>query len=100
MVDGLGDDLQNVVIVPFCRPESEIDLNSSNQNIDQTEKDNTIQKASSAKEMFMSQFLALGENVSERDELVYQQLPFDHPLFIMYSSGTTGKPKCIVIINN
>ncbi len=26
----------------------------------------------------------------------YEQLPFDHPLFIMFSSGTTGKPKCIV----
>ncbi|MDG2461602.1 MAG: acetoacetate--CoA ligase [Luminiphilus sp.] len=26
----------------------------------------------------------------------YRQLPFDHPLFIMYSSGTTGAPKCIV----
>jgi acetoacetyl-CoA synthetase len=26
----------------------------------------------------------------------YQALPFDHPLFIMFSSGTTGKPKCIV----
>ena len=22
--------------------------------------------------------------------------PFNHPLFIMFSSGTTGKPKCIV----
>jgi len=26
----------------------------------------------------------------------YAQLPFDHPLFIMFSSGTTGVPKCIV----
>jgi len=26
----------------------------------------------------------------------FEQLPFDHPLFIMYSSGTTGAPKCIV----
>jgi acetoacetyl-CoA synthetase len=26
----------------------------------------------------------------------YAQLPFDHPLFILYSSGTTGVPKCIV----
>jgi len=26
----------------------------------------------------------------------YEQVPFDHPLFIMYSSGTTGKPKCMV----
>ena len=24
------------------------------------------------------------------------RLPFDHPLFVMYSSGTTGVPKCIV----
>ncbi|MBI2981810.1 MAG: acetoacetate--CoA ligase [Deltaproteobacteria bacterium] len=26
----------------------------------------------------------------------FAQLPFDHPLYIMYSSGTTGAPKCIV----
>ena len=26
----------------------------------------------------------------------FKQLPFDHPLYIMYSSGTTGVPKCIV----
>ena len=26
----------------------------------------------------------------------FAQLPFDHPLFILFTSGTTGKPKCIV----
>jgi len=26
----------------------------------------------------------------------YAMLPFDHPLYILYSSGTTGVPKCIV----
>jgi acetoacetyl-CoA synthetase len=30
------------------------------------------------------------------EPLQFAQLPFDHPLYIMYSSGTTGKPKCIV----
>ncbi len=29
-------------------------------------------------------------------ELKFEQLPFDHPVFIMFSSGTTGKPKCMV----
>ena len=29
-------------------------------------------------------------------EIEFEQLPFDHPLYIMYSSGTTGAPKCIV----
>ena len=28
--------------------------------------------------------------------LEFVSLPFDHPLYIMYSSGTTGAPKCIV----
>jgi acetoacetyl-CoA synthetase len=28
--------------------------------------------------------------------LTFTPLPFDHPLYIMYSSGTTGIPKCIV----
>ena len=28
--------------------------------------------------------------------LVYERLPFDHPLYILFSSGTTGAPKCIV----
>ena len=31
------------------------------------------------------------------DETIdFIQVPFGHPLYIMYSSGTTGKPKCMV----
>jgi len=32
----------------------------------------------------------------EGAEPEYNRLPFDHPLFIMFSSGTTGLPKCMV----
>ncbi len=39
------------------------------------------------------------ENFLSKDnnlEIQFEQLPFDHPLYIMFSSGTTGKPKCMV----
>src|SRR6266496_2796948 len=29
-------------------------------------------------------------------DIRFEQLPFDHPLYILFSSGTTGAPKCIV----
>ena len=32
----------------------------------------------------------------EPKEVSFVDLPFDHPLYILYSSGTTGAPKCIV----
>ncbi len=32
----------------------------------------------------------------EQTEIKFEQLPPDHPLYIMFSSGTTGKPKCMV----
>jgi acetoacetyl-CoA synthetase len=32
----------------------------------------------------------------EGAELEFEELPFDHPLWILYSSGTTGLPKAIV----
>lgn len=33
---------------------------------------------------------------SSFEKLVFEKFPFDHPLYIMFSSGTTGKPKCII----
>ncbi len=37
-------------------------------------------------------FLAKEKNLA----IQFEQLPFDHPHYIMFSSGTTGKPKCLV----
>ncbi len=31
-----------------------------------------------------------------KDGFKFEQLPFDHPVYILYSSGTTGIPKCMV----
>jgi acetoacetyl-CoA synthetase len=38
-------------------------------------------------------FIKLGEQSSK---LEFPQFPADHPVYILYSSGTTGAPKCIV----
>lgn len=40
----------------------------------------------------MSAFLATGDG----RPLTFEQVPFAHPVYILYSSGTTGVPKCIV----
>jgi acetoacetyl-CoA synthetase len=36
------------------------------------------------------------ELVGEPGELAFEPVPFDHPLWVLYSSGTTGLPKAIV----
>ncbi len=37
-------------------------------------------------------FLARGRSAAPR----FEHLPADHPVFVMFSSGTTGRPKCLV----
>ncbi len=63
--------IKKVVIIPFL-----------NEAPDITDLDKAV---------IWNDFLA-----SDADELTFEQVPFDHPLYIMYSSGTTGVPKCIV----
>jgi acetoacetyl-CoA synthetase len=36
------------------------------------------------------------EFIQDATEIEFERLPFDHPLYILFSSGTTGVPKCIV----
>lgn len=46
----------------------------------------------------LSRAVDYNDFISKEDnlELEFEQVPFSHPLYIMYSSGTTGKPKCMV----
>jgi acetoacetyl-CoA synthetase len=54
----------------------------------------------SIEQTFVLPYLGTGGNWDELErpgsELEFAQLPFDHPLWVVYSSGTTGLPKPIV----
>ncbi|XP_033828943.1 acetoacetyl-CoA synthetase [Periophthalmus magnuspinnatus] len=78
VVKGLPD-LKKVVVIPYARSKQETDLSKIPNSV------------------FIEDFLATGRGeAGQFPQLEFEQLPFSHPLFIMYSSGTTGAPKCMV----
>jgi len=65
-------DLQRVIVVPYVERHPDISaIEKSVLYADFVRRDNLL-------------------------EIDFEQCPFDHPIYILYSSGTTGKPKCIV----
>ncbi|XP_059532235.1 acetoacetyl-CoA synthetase isoform X2 [Myotis daubentonii] len=76
VVKGLPD-LEKVVVIPYVAPREEVDISKVPGSV------------------FLDDFLATGKG-DQAPQLEFEQLPFSHPLFIMFSSGTTGAPKCMV----
>ncbi|XP_078599537.1 acetoacetyl-CoA synthetase-like [Branchiostoma floridae x Branchiostoma japonicum] len=77
VVEGLPE-LEKVVIIPYVNKKEDIDISSI------------------PKSLFLDDFLASGKDGETVPPLEFAPLPFNHPLYIMYSSGTTGPPKCMV----
>lgn len=76
VVKGLPD-LQQVVVIPF--------VSSASCNI-----------ANIKHSILVTDFYTSGLVDGNIPPLKFEQVPFNHPMYIMYSSGTTGAPKCMV----
>ncbi|KAI9488917.1 acetoacetate-CoA ligase [Zychaea mexicana] len=79
VVQGLPS-LEKVVIIPFVDNGRDVKA--------------TIQQEFGDKSTTWKEFLDTEKHLPQ--EIPFEQLPFNHPGFIMFSSGTTGLPKCIV----
>jgi acetoacetyl-CoA synthetase len=77
--------LQRLVIAPFLRSEDEVANAAA-----------TMRTASNEPAILWTQWTAAAGHGNGSSPLEFTRLAFDHPLFIMYSSGTTGLPKCMV----
>lgn len=64
------DSIQKVVVTPYADPDPDLG------NLNNAE-------------------LLASFSDADASEIEFTRLPFDHPVYILYSSGTTGVPKCI-----
>jgi acetoacetyl-CoA synthetase len=69
--------LERIVVVPYLSASPELSV---------------LEERQVATPMTWEQLLDLGQGA----ELAFDRVPFDHPLWVLYSSGTTGLPKAIV----
>jgi acetoacetyl-CoA synthetase len=69
--------LERIIVVPYLSASPELAV---------------LEERWKAAPMTWDQLLDLGQGV----ELTFDRVPFDHPLWVLYSSGTTGLPKAIV----
>lgn len=69
-------EIEHVVVLPF---------------VDENPDLSTLTEPAKSKATLLSDFVDASAN-----EISFEPVDFDHPLYIMYSSGTTGVPKCIV----
>ncbi|KAF9347609.1 hypothetical protein BGX34_002991 [Mortierella sp. NVP85] len=88
VLDGL-DMVEKVILVPFV-PSQPCDASAIKNGTTWSEFLATSGEAA------VSTSAATNGSTQDQELIEFEPLPFNHPLYILFSSGTTGKPKCIV----
>jgi acetoacetyl-CoA synthetase len=82
-ISGEIPSLERIVVVPYL---------SASPELTPLEADGSA----TGGPMTWGQLTDLGREGGAAGELRFERVPFDHPLWVLYSSGTTGLPKAIV----
>jgi acetoacetyl-CoA synthetase len=93
--------IEHVVVVPYVnkdltQPSAKDQLINRTSNTDPSQAITLWQDAMNIGEGIAVQKSERTQQSIHSMEIEFEALPFDHPLYILYSSGTTGAPKCIV----
>ncbi|KAF9920104.1 hypothetical protein FBU30_010121 [Linnemannia zychae] len=83
VLEGL-DMVEKVILIPFV-PSQPCEASSVNKGTTWSEFLATSGESTS-----------ISTQIQDQELIQFEPLPFNHPLYILFSSGTTGKPKCIV----
>ena len=87
------DSLEAVIVIGYVEPEPNLSAVAGTRQYGDILAEASGAEASGAE---ASGAEASGAQAPGAEVPEYKALPFSHPLYIMYSSGTTGVPKCIV----
>ena len=82
--------IERIVVVPYATDA--IDTTDATDAIETADTAGAPDLAPVEKAVLLDEF-TVGRTPSD---IAFERTPFDHPLYVMYSSGTTGAPKCIV----
>ena len=92
--------VEHVVLLPYLDADARLDGKPRGEGGTSNEVDAGVdlnaQAGAAPDVLTWAQLLDLVPPAISETELTFEQVPFDHPLWVLYSSGTTGLPKAIV----
>ncbi|ORZ28038.1 acetoacetate-CoA ligase [Lobosporangium transversale] len=88
--------VEKVILIPFV-PSSPCDASSVENGLTWSDFLATSGESIEPFSAVSAEHQGQDQHQNQHLELIeFEPLPFNHPLYILFSSGTTGKPKCIV----